>query len=350
MLSLDAFTDLCQAELRLCALTAEETLVVLSQGTERLEYVDAFLAAGARLGATTLHVRLPDAIASVGGETGVWTVGTTPLVGNVAALEALKRADLVIDLVFLLHSLELLEIQAAGTRILTCIEPVDTLARLFPSRDLSDLVYRGMELAENARTLEITSPAGTEACWRLGSYPVFGQHGFADRPGMWDHWSSSGMVYTYGDDDGVNGRVVLTPGDIVLPFKRYVQSEVVFQIDAGRIVDIAGGFDADLITEYIEQFNDPDGYGISHIGWAMNDAARWSGLATDQRGHGMEMRGFAGNVLFATGPNTQAGGRNNTACHLDIPMRHHSLMLDGVPVVSEGVVVHPAFSRAGSLT
>jgi 2,5-dihydroxypyridine 5,6-dioxygenase len=241
-----------------------------------------------------------------------------------------------------------LEIQAAGTRILTCIEPVDTLARLFPTRELSERVARGVALVEAASTLEVTSAAGTDVRWRLGAYPVYGQHGFADRPGSWDHWSSSGMVYTYGADDGVDGRVVLTPGDVVLPFKRYVQSEVVFEIRAGRIVEIGGGFDADLIREYMAQFEDDDAYGISHIGWGMNEAARWSGLATDQRGHGMELRGFAGNVLFSTGPNTQASGPNTTACHLDIPMRHHSLSLDGEPVVVDGRVVPAELQRAGT--
>lgn len=89
--------------------------------------------------------------------------------------------------------------------------------------------------------------------------------------------------------------------------------------------------DAELVRDYMAGFGDEDAYGIANIGWAMNENAKWGSLATDRRGHGMEARGFAGNVLFSTGPNTQAGGPNNTACHLDIPMRGCSLYLDAGP-------------------
>ena len=39
------FTDLCERMLGFCKLRAGESLIVLSQGQERAEYVDAFLTA-----------------------------------------------------------------------------------------------------------------------------------------------------------------------------------------------------------------------------------------------------------------------------------------------------------------
>jgi 2,5-dihydroxypyridine 5,6-dioxygenase len=146
------------------------------------------------------------------------------------------------------------------------------------------------------------------------------------------------MAYTYGADDGVDGTVVVAPGDILLPFKSYVQTPIELTIEAGRIGEIRGGVDAELVREYMANFEDPDAYGLAHIGWAMNEKAKWTALATDTRGHGMESRGFSGNVLFSTGPNTQAGGPNNTHCHLDIPMRGCSLFLDDRPIVVDGEV------------
>lgn len=59
MFSQSTFTDLCERELALCALTPGESLVVLSQGDERADYVDAFMAAGQRLGASVMNLRLP---------------------------------------------------------------------------------------------------------------------------------------------------------------------------------------------------------------------------------------------------------------------------------------------------
>lgn len=317
----------------------DETLVVVSQGDERGDYADAFLAASARLGATCFQVRLPAATLGIGGDVGVWTVGATPLTGNRAAVEALKQADIVVDVMFLLHSKELVEIQESGTRIITCIEPVDILTRLFPTRELAERVARAVEILGAAQTLRFTNAAGTDVTYRLGAYPAIGQYGFADAPGRWDHWSSSGMAYTYGADDGVDGTVVIAPGDIILPFKTYVQSPIEFAIDGGRITAVSGGVDAEIVRQYMENFRDPDAYGLAHIGWGMNESAQWTALATDRRGHGMELRGFYGNVLFSTGPNTQVGGPNNTHCHLDIPMRGCSLFLDDRPVVVDGDLV-----------
>jgi len=337
--SFPGFVDLCERELELCALKEGESLVVLSQGDERAEYVDAFMAAAQRFGANPMNLRLPYASSATGGEIGVWTVGNTPLADNDAAVEILKGADMVVETLFLLFSKELVEIQASGTRILTCIEPVDLLARLFPTQELRRRVDVALDLLAEARELRFTNRAGTDVTYRIDAYPVQGQYGFADTPGRWDHWPSGGIVFTSGADDGVDGRVVIAPGDIILPFKIYLQSPLELTIAAGRIGDIRGGVEAELVREYMANFDDSDAYGLSHIGWGLDERAKWSALATDKRGHGMELRAFYGNVLFSTGPNQQFGGPNATACHLDIPMRNCSLYLDDRPIVVDGDLV-----------
>jgi 2,5-dihydroxypyridine 5,6-dioxygenase len=349
MFSQSTFTDLCERELALCALTPSESLVVLSQGNERADYVDAFMAAGQRLGASVMNLRLPYSSSASAGDVGVWTVGNTPLKGNRPAVEVLKAADIVVETLFLLFSAELTEIQRAGTRILTCIEPVDLLARLFPTQELRRRTDVATGLLSAASTLRFTNAAGTDVTYRLG-YPVKSQYGYVDKPGGWDHWPSGGMVITGGADDGVDGRVVVDRGDILLPFKRYVQEPIELVIEAGRITRISGGFDADLVRTYIADFDDPDAYGISHIGWGMDERARWSALGTDQRGHGMELRAFYGNVLFSTGPNELFGGPNHTQCHLDIPMRGCSLFLDDRPVIVDGDIVVDAMRPGGVLS
>ena len=241
------FTDLCERMLRLCKLRADETFVVLSQGEERAEYVDAFMTAAQRLGARPMNLRLPYSSSASGGEVGVWTVGKTPLSGHRSAIETLKQADMVVETLFMLFSDELTEIQQAGTRILTCIEPVDLLARMFPTDDLKRRTDAAVETLAAARTLRFTSAAGTDVTYRIG-YPVKAQYGFVDQPGQWDHWPSGGMVLTCGEDDGIDGRVVVDRGDILLPFKQYVADPIEFVIEAGRITEIGGdGYQAELV-------------------------------------------------------------------------------------------------------
>ena len=131
MFNMVGFVDMCVKELLLCGVHEGETVAVLSQGDERMEYADAFLAAARKLGANAFQVRLPDVSGSLLGDSGAWVVGETPLGRNRPAIEALKLADIVIDLMFLLFSKEQIEIQESGTRMLLCVEPVDNLARLF---------------------------------------------------------------------------------------------------------------------------------------------------------------------------------------------------------------------------
>jgi 2,5-dihydroxypyridine 5,6-dioxygenase len=332
------FTDLCRGELELCGIGEGSTIAVLSQGNRKVDYVDAFLAAADQLGATGFNVRIAGADTSLDGEDGVWEVGDTPLKGNRPAIEALKGVDLVVDTVFLLFSPEQMEIQESGTRVLLCIEPIEHIEAMQPSKRLRERVEAGAEMLEKAKTLRFTNAAGSDVTYKLGAYPTMTQYGYTDTPGRWDHWPS-GFLFTGGADDGVDGKVVIAPGDIIFPFKSYVQTAIELTIEAGKITKIEGGVDADLLREYMASFNDPDAYGISHIGWGMLETAQWSILAHDRRGMGMHGRSFYGNVLFSTGPNGELGGPNETLCHVDVPMRNCSLYLDDEPIVVDGEIV-----------
>ncbi|QKW33181.1 leucyl aminopeptidase [Actinomadura sp. NAK00032] len=325
-------------QLTLCGVREGERVTVLSRGRERLDYADAFMYAARSLGATAFHLRLPHPLP----DTGTWSVGATELAASPQAVEALKQSDMLVDLAFLLFSPEQFAIQAAGTRILTVVEPIELLARLAPSPALRERVEAAAGLLEKASTLRFTNEHGTDVTYRLGAYPTVPEYGYTDTPGRWDHWPA-GFVFTGAADDGVDGRIVLGPGDVLLPQNQYVTSRVEFTIEKGFITDIRGGFDADLIRSYITSFDDPRGYGMSHIGWGLDERAHWHGLAQPSfpGGIGMELRSVYGNVMFSIGPNSELGGPNDTACHLDIPMRGCSLFLDEEPVVVDGDIAVP---------
>lgn len=336
-----ALNAICRVQLELSGVHEGELVAVLSQGLERLDYADAFINAAQDLGARTYHMRLPQRPPA-----GAWAVGQTGLANNPEAVEALKQADMVIDLVFLLFSEEQFAIQAAGTRVLTAVEPAELLARLLPRKEMRERVEVGAELLTKAKSMRITNEQGTDVVYQLGVYPTIGEYGYTDEPGRWDHWPS-GFVFTGGADDGVDGQIVLAPGDVLLPFNKYVETPVTYTIEQGRIQDIRGGLDAELIKSYMEAFDDPDGYGMSHVGWGLEERAKWHGLTQFPGGMGMELRSFFGNVMFSTGPNNELGGDNCTPCHLDIPMRNCSLFLDDEPIVVAGDVVIPEMRPAG---
>ncbi len=330
-----SFTEICLHQLKMSGVQKDERLVVLTQGNERLDYADAFMAAGRMLGANMYHMRLPAPAV-----TGEWAVGQTGLAALPDAVEALKNCDMLIDCIFLLFSPEQFAIQAAGTRILTAVEPPELLARMLPTQEIKEKVTIAGEMLSNAKVMRITSPHGTDVTYQLNTYPAVTEYACTDEPGRWDHWPS-GFVFTGGDDDGVDGTIVVAPGDVLLPQNSYVTSPITYTIEKGWITDMRGGLDAELVKSYMDAFNDPRGKGMSHVGWGMNPHAKWHNMLPGvfPGGMGMEPRAFYGNVMFSTGPNNELGGPNDTACHLDIPMRNCSLFLDDEPVVIDGDIV-----------
>ncbi len=334
-------TQLFVRELELCGTQPGWTVGVLTQGHKRLQYADAVARACDELGASVVHVDIPaQGAADDGGELGVRAADTGLQTLTPAVVRTFEGCDLMVDLVFLLWSAQQAAIRKAGTRIISCVEPPSALRRLFPSLELRDNVLRALETLQGGRELQVTSDAGTDVTYQIGHYGYIHQYGFADEPGRWDHFASA-LVGTVGSDNGVAGTVVLSPGDIVFPHSVYVSAPTRIEIREGRITSIDGGVDALLMRDYIERFDDEDAYGISHIGWGMAPRASWSALAITKgvaseagtAGIGMDSRSFLGSVMFSTGPNGEFGGPNNTACHIDIPMRGCSVAIDGVTVV-----------------
>ena len=69
------------------------------------------------------------------------------------------------------------------------------------------------------------------------------------------------------------------------------------------------GVDGILMRNYYDAWDDPEAYGVSHVGWGLNPKARYEALTVyDRRDtNGTELRSLAGNFLFSTGANEHAG-------------------------------------------
>jgi len=325
--------DLFARALQASALAPGETVAVYSEGSVRRSYSDAFAAAAERCGATAFAVDVPHA-PRPGPAASSEMSG---LADRPALVEAFKSCDLLVDLALLLFRPEKLAIQASGTRILTCVEPPDTLERLFPRPQYREEARAGQALLNGAERLVVRSDNGTDVVYELGTRSAMCQYGQADEPGRWDHFASA-FVATAPNAGGVNGQVVLEVGDIVLPTLHYVRDPVRFIIENGYIVDVGGGVDAMLLRDQMSRF-DKDARAVSHIGWGLHEFARWDALRIDPHQVGLDARSFRGCVMFSTGPDTEFGGTNTSACHFDMPMRNCSLWVDDELVVDKGELV-----------
>ncbi|VVE79643.1 2,5-dihydroxypyridine 5,6-dioxygenase [Pandoraea sputorum] len=327
--------------LKLSRLEAGQTVTILTSANTHAQTLSTALIATQALGAVVNRLDLPP----VNGEKALSRdplayLGTTPLTGNRAAIAALKESDLVLDLMTLLFSPEQLDILKSGTKILLAVEPPEVLTRLVPTLEDRERVLAAQARIGKAREMHVVSAAGTDFHCPLGEFPPIAEYGFVDEPGRWDHWPS-GFALTFPNDGQAYGRIVVDRGDILLPQKSYVNDPIELTVEGGFATRIDGGVDAQLLAEYMATFNDKEAYAISHIGWGLQPRAHWStlGLYDREQTIGMDARAFEGNFLFSLGPNNEAGGARTTTCHIDIPLRHCDVYLDGEAVVRNGRVV-----------
>lgn len=328
--------------LEMCNVKAGEQVTILTSDDSNAQIVSTCRIAATQLGGIITLLNLPP----INGEKALSRdksgyVGKTPLAFNTTALAALKASDMIIDTMQLLFSPEQAEILETGSRMLLAVEPPEVMLRMMPTPEGKARVLAAEKILEKAKVMTVTSKAGTDFRCTVGQYPVLTQYGLADKPGRWDHWPSC-FVATWPDEQTSEGVIVIDEGDILLPFKMYARDRVTLTVEKGFVTRIDGGFTAEYMKSFMDSFNDPDAFAMAHVGWGLEPRAHWTtlGLYDPEAGLGMDARSFAGNFLFSTGPNTEAGGTRGTPCHLDIPLRACSLSLDSIPMTIDGKVVN----------
>ena len=331
---IDAFAE----TFRLCGVSEGETAAVLSESQSRPVNVQLADLALQRLGARVFHVSVPTPPQRA--PVPVRSTGASDAIGGLEpVISALAAANFVADCTVegLLHAPELGSILAGGARILMVSnEHPDILERLVPDPGLKPSVEAGAALLAEASQMRVTSAAGTDLAVDVSHAPAAASWGCTNGPGTIAHWPG-GLCLCFPPAGTVNGTLVLDIGDVNLTFKRYLESPVRLRIADDYITDIAGdGLDAELMSSYLEAWDDPDAYAVSHVGWGMNPAARWDALTMYDRSqlNGTELRAFAGNFLYSTGANETAG--RHTLGHFDLPMRNCTITLDGTTVVDRG--------------
>jgi 2,5-dihydroxypyridine 5,6-dioxygenase len=326
--------------LGLCKVKNSETVLILVGEETNALHLAAARYAVSQLSAKLLTVELGEApTGRLAGESTAW-YGPTALSGNQPALEAMKCADLVIDLMGMYRGAEQEQILAAGTRIILVKEPPEVFMRLLPRAGDKARVQAAERMLSRDCRMVVRSDAGTDLAVAFAQYPCLVQYGFADEVGRWDHCPSA-FIARWPDEGSSNGTVVLDYGDTILPFKDYVRTPIRLDIRDGYVRNIEGGFDAKYLREYMASFNDPEAYAVSHLGWGLHDRAHWTmlGMYDKRQSNAMDARSYEGNFMFSTGPNSEAGGSRHTACHLDIPISSCSVWVDDEQVVDRGVVM-----------
>jgi len=272
---------------------------------------------------------------------------------NDMLLAAMKQADFVLHYrggtfptpfaQLTAHSRGIPEVASSQTRWLDiCLNEANQF-RLFPSLELVEETLAAAKRMEAANELRLFSDDGTDLVLRKDGRKGHRQLGLADEVGIWDNFGFA-MTACAPLEDSANGTVVVQPGDAMLQMGYTVKDKITLTFSGGRIVDIAGGESAQAISQWLAAWNDPESYGVSHIGWGLHPQGVWTG---SPRFTPVDGESYRGSILLALGSNTTdmphrhsgIGGTRHCSSHLDVPLLSKSFALDGETVVDHGAIV-----------
>jgi 2,5-dihydroxypyridine 5,6-dioxygenase len=333
---IDAFAEVFER----CAVKHGDTAAILSETQSRQLNVHLAELALLQLGARPFHIVVPTPRNPH--PVPVRSTGASEAIGRLApVVSALGQAGFVVDCTLegLMHAPETPAILKAGARILVISnEHPEALERMAPDSALEVRVRAAAKLMRGAKRMTVTSPAGTDLSVNLEGAATVGVWGWTDKPGTLAHWPG-GIVVSFPKAGTVAGTLVLDRGDINLTFKRYLQEPVRLTLEADYVTRVDGtGTDAELMRRYLAAWGQREAYAVSHVGFGLNERARYEALAMyGQRDtNGTELRAVAGNFLFSTGANEFAG--RYTAGHFDLPVMGTTIAVDGVEVVKAGAL------------
>ncbi len=256
------------------------------------------------------------------------------------ALAPAAAADLVVYMTsFTLHYRP--EIRSAldgGARVLAAMQPPAVLHRLPFDAEVRRRVMAGAALLDPARTIRITSRAGTDLVMDKTGRRALAHYGAADRPGELDFWTA-GMVQAAQLEGTLEGRLVLDRGDCCFRLGRCIEQPTVIVFERGRAVAFEGGPDAALIRAALEAGGDESAFMAGHMAWGMDARAEWGPqILARPDGGGAHIEAFDGNVQIEIGSNDDVAfaGRNRTSVHLGLCIRRANVWLDGTPVLADG--------------
>jgi leucyl aminopeptidase (aminopeptidase T) len=231
------------------------------------------------------------------------------------------------------HSAAVHDALGGGTRVLALPAMVnpEMLVRGGPEADFEAEAPRCRAVAERltaASRAHLRTPAGTDC-----TFDLRGRHGNAhdcilDRRGKFSAfpWIEANISPVDGEVEGV----LVFDGSIPnLRLGGLLRAPVTCTVDAGRIVKVEGGPEADMIRKVWAALGDAGVYNIAQLAMGLNpQILTLTGRWTDH--------GALGTVHIGIGTSANLGGATRAVAHFDGMMFRPTLTLDETPILEDG--------------
>lgn len=248
---------------------------------------------------------------------------------------ALREADVALLPVSysISHSTAVRRALEHGTRVLSLPAPTpDQLVRGGAEADFeaaAPTVRKVGELLTAASAAHLTTPAGTDCTFDLRGRPGNAHDCILDRPGKFSAFPN--IEANISPVDGTAEGVLVFDGSIPnLRLGRPLRDPVVCTVEAGRIVRVEGGWEADMIRKVWASLGDAAVYNIAQLAIGLNpEILMLTGVWAQDHG-------AFGTVHIGLGTSANLGGTTKAAAHFDGMMYRPTLTLDGRVLLEGG--------------
>jgi len=254
-------------------------------------------------------------------------------------VSALLNADIWVEFnrSWLLYSKIYDEVMRAGrVRYLILVGmDADMMVRLIGRVDIDLLLEFQERLASiisKSREFTLETPEGSHMTFRNDpSRPILVE-GVVRGPG---DYALIGQVDWAPIEESING-IFVADGTIYPPHELGIlRRPVRISIEKGRIVEISGGREAEILRRYLEDLGDTKMYSVAHIALGVHPNARLSGnILEDERIWGSVDWGFG-----SQSPSFK-GALGLASSHIDAVALGATLIADGETLIKNGEFVH----------
>ena len=193
------------------------------------------------------------------------------------------------------------------------------------------------EMLQGADEVHVTSPAGTDVRFAIGSRTVFVDDGIvtpdeADSKMFIERWATlpGGQVFTSIDEGSAEGTVAVAKTRC----QYQPMTDVRFDIDDGYIGDFEAASNASCFESAMEPF-EKAAMRLGGVSIGLNPALE----VMEENGADYRPGDAAGMVWLQFGDNQLLGGKNETTGGMSFPVVNATVTVDGTVIVRDGVLV-----------
>ena len=254
---------------------------------------------------------------------------------------AMKNADVIcfLEKMYIIHTQAILDAFEAGARAdYFGGMDVDAVIRCIGNINFQGMVQLGdgiVQLMKKGKTMRITTPAGTDLSYTLDpNRPVNHNTGISDKKGSMSFLG--GQISVAPIEETIHGVIVfdgaLWPPKSVGLLKHPVHLDV----ERGKVVNVKGKDEAQILEKWWKSFNHPSVYNIAHISPGFNPGAQLCGnIVEDERVFGIVEIGIGSQTVRLKG---KAG---SAPTHTDGIMCDPTVWVDQTIIEKDGEYVDP---------